>query len=241
MNTKINERIINIIKQFKLNKYSTAEEELLSGIFHKILLNEKTTDNKNKLLDVIEMTNSYNYIDINNYVISIIQEIVGKNSDSYIVYKQKIDGSNNCIVSNLSNFGYFDENHIIKYKKTDEIVELEYKELSDKAVIVIVDDYVGSGKSIIDILKAIEKEYIGKKILIISYIWQEKAINKVEEYINESEKLNSYEIYKNNIIKENTYYEKFYDNQQVLKYIKKYVILAKIQNLDLDIKIQVQC
>ena len=44
---------------------------------------------------------------------------------------------------------------------------------------MIIDDYIGSGRTIIDILKEIENKYNNKNIKIIGCIWQNNAIKNI--------------------------------------------------------------
>ena len=216
---QINERINKLVKKLRVNKYCDEEKELLYNLLQKVLLNEQTKVNKNNLLDVIEQVNCYKDLEINDYINATITHIIKTEiREKYMILKEKISSSNHTIISKVLKDGLLEECNIIKYSKDNGI---ELKAVKEDSVILIVDDYVGSGKTIIDILKELENCYNNQNVKIISYIWQEKAINKINEYINEKERNNNYEIHidKNSII-EKSYKERYEENSRILKYIK---------------------
>ena len=216
---QINERINKLVKKLRVNKYCDEEKELLYNLLQKVLLNEQTKVNKNNLLDVIEQVNCYKDLEINDYINATITHIIKTEiREKYIILKEKISSSNHTIISKVLKDGLLEECNIIKYSKDNGI---ELKEVKEDSVILIVDDYVGSGKTIIDILKELENCYNNQNVKIISYIWQEKAIKKINEYINEKERNNNYEIHidENSII-EKSYKERYEENSRILKYIK---------------------
>lgn len=216
---QINERINKLVKKLRVNKYCDEEKELLYNLLQKVLLNEQTKVNKNNLLDVIEEVNCYKDLEINDYINATITHIIkNETREIYMILKEKISSSNHTIISKVLKDGLLEEYNIIKYSKDNGI---ELKEVKENSVILIVDDYVGSGKTIIDILKELENYYNNQNVKIISYIWQEKAINKINEYINETERINNYEIHidENSII-EKSFKERYEENSRIFKYIK---------------------
>ena len=216
---QINERINKLVKKLRVNKYCDEEKELLYNLLQKVLLNEQTKVNKNNLLDVIEEVNCYKDLEINDYINATITHIIKTEiREKYMILKEKISSSNHTIISKVLKDGLLEECNIIKYSKDNGI---ELKEVKENSVILIVDDYVGSGKTIIDILKELENCYNNQNVKIISYIWQEKAINKINEYINEKERNNNYEIHidENSII-EKSYKERYEENSRIFKYIE---------------------
>lgn len=217
--SQINERINNLVKKLRVNKYCIEEKELLYNLLNKVLLNEQTKVNKNKLLDVIEEVNCYKDLEINDYINATITHIISTEiKEKYMILKERISSSNHTIISKVLKDGLLEESNIIKYSKDNGI---ELKEVKENSVILIVDDYVGSGKTIIDMLKEIEKNYNNQNVKIIAYIWQEKAIKKINEYINETEKNNNYEIHiDEDIIIEKSYKERYEEDSSIFKYIK---------------------
>ena len=218
--SQINERINKLVKKLRVNKYCVEEKELLYNLLNKVLLNEQTKVNKNKLLDVIEEVNCYKDLEINDYINATITHIIStEDREKYMILKEKISSSNHTIISKVLKDGLLEESNIIKYSKDNGI---EFKEIKENSVILIADDYVGSGKTIIDILKEIENNYNNQNVKIIAYIWQEKAINKINEYINETERNNNYEIHiDEDIIIEKSYKERYEEDSSIFKYIKE--------------------
>lgn len=217
-NWQINERVNMIVEKLRINKFSTEEKEIWHNLIQKVLLNEQTKLNKNNLLDVIEEVNCYKDAEIIDYINVAIEKVLENYSqDKYIILKDKVSSSNHSIVSNLTKYGYIQEKNIIKYSAEK---ELELKKIEDNSIILIIDDYVGSGKTIIDILKEIEKKYKNQIVKIISYIWQEKAKEKINEYINETMRNNKYEIYDEDSVMEKSYVEKYEKESTILKYIE---------------------
>lgn len=218
--SQINERINKLVKKLRVNKYCVEEKEFLYNLLNKVLLNEQTKVNKNKLLDVIEEVNCYKDLEINDYINATITHIIStEDREKYMILKEKISSSNHTIISKVLKDGLLEESNIIKYSKDNGI---EFKEIKENSVILIADDYVGSGKTIIDILKEIENNYNNQNVKIIAYIWQEKAINKINEYINETERNNNYEIHiDEDIIIEKSYKERYEEDSSIFKYIKE--------------------
>mgnify|MGYP000167052274 CR=1 FL=1 len=218
-NWQINERIDKLVKKLRVNKLCIEEKEVLYNLLNKVLLNETTKENKNKLLDVIEEVNCYKDLEIDEYINSTITHIISTEiREKYMILKDKISSSNHTIISKVLKDGLLEEDNIIKYSKDDGI---ELKDIKENSVILIVDDYVGSGKAIIDILKSIENNYNNQSVIVIAYIWQEKAIKKINEYLKETEKNNNYEIHiDENIIIEKSYKERYAEDSSIFKYIR---------------------
>ena len=218
-NWQINERIDKLVKKLRVNKLCIEEKEVLYNLLNKVLLNETTKENKNKLLDVIEEVNCFKDLEIDEYINSTITHIISTEiREKYMILKDKISSSNHTIISKVLKDGLLEEDNIIKYSKDDGI---ELKDIKENSVILIVDDYVGSGKAIIDILKSIENNYNNQSVIVIAYIWQEKAIKKINEYLKETEKNNNYEIHiDENIIIEKSYKERYAEDSSIFKYIR---------------------
>ena len=56
---QLEQKINDIVKNMQINKYSSEEKEILFNLLQKVLLNEQTKENKNKLLEVIKNVNCY--------------------------------------------------------------------------------------------------------------------------------------------------------------------------------------
>lgn len=235
-NVDINKKVDEVVEKLIINKRSKEEKEILYNLMRKVLLNEKTKSNKNNLLTVIENVNCYKDEDIISYINLNVQNIIEEYSQNkYVILKENVGSSNHSLISNLIKYGYIEEENFIKYyeeeyeqedHKTKEIKKdkrkiLEIKELEENSVILIIDDYIGSGQTIINILKEIEKNYKKQTVKIIAYIWQENAKTRINDFLAESEKNNTYEILDENSILEKTYAEKYEEDSTILKYIVK--------------------
>ena len=178
---QLEQKINDIVKNMQINKYSSEEKEILFNLLQKVLLNEQTKENKNKLLEVIKNVNCYKDCEIISFINTAIEKIIREYpEEKYVIIKEDIDSSNHSIVSNLVKYGYFSPKNIIKYSKNKGI---EDKYIKDNEIIMIIDDYIGSGRTIIDILKEIENKYNNKNIKIIGCIWQNNAIKNISKYI----------------------------------------------------------
>ena len=49
---QLEQKINDIVKNMQINKYSSEEKEILFNLLQKVLLNEQTKENKNKLLEL---------------------------------------------------------------------------------------------------------------------------------------------------------------------------------------------
>lgn len=232
-NSNIKEKIDEIVKKLRVNKFSLEEKEILYNIIQKVLLNEHTKKNKNMLLNVIEKVNCYKDAEIIEFINASVQKIIKNSSENkYIIIKERISSSNHSMVSNLIKYGFIESENILILTEEDSIIKFkEIKEIKENSIILIVDDYVGSGKTVIDILKLLEKDYKNQYVKIVSYIWQEKAIQKVNKYINEDIRNNRYEIYNENIIIENAYSEKCKEEPILLEYIRNTCCTCAIKRL----------
>ena len=213
---QLEQKINDIVKNMQINKYSSEEKEILFNFLQKVILNEQTKENKNKLLEVIKNVNCYKDCEIISFINTAIEKIIREYpEEKYVIIKEDIDSSNHSIVSNLVKYGYFSPKNIIKYSKNKGI---EDKYIKDNEIIMIIDDYIGSGRTIIDILKEIENKYNNKNIKIIGCIWQNNAIKNINKYIKKIRN-NKYEIYDKNIIIENSYIEKCKEDN-IIRYIE---------------------
>ena len=221
MKEKEIEKEINLIAENIVKKsYQLDRKKEIKELITKALANELETKNKGKLLEVIKRTEWFHESDIDMFFNSFILEMFDKTDETlyFVCKKEKISSSNFNIITNLIRKGLVDEENIIEYSKENQSIQI--KEIEEQAKLLILDDYIGSGKSIIDIIKCIESVYNKKNITIVAYIWQEKALKKLNEYLNEKQFLNNYDIYTKNIRKEADFREKCVDSEETLEYIR---------------------
>lgn len=210
------------IAEKQINKrYQKGYKTLVVENYLKFLDNEKKLKDKERLLKVLKnvkwFSNDKTDIFFSNAITEILNSTVG---DIYFISKNKKTSSCYSIVTNLLMQGKLEEKDVITYDKMTK--SLKYNEIVKSSTILIMDDYSGSGETIINIAKAIENEFSNNRVLILCYIWQEKAIKMVKR-INKSlsKKLNNnYEIIEEGIIMEDSFKEKFKEDSDSISYIK---------------------
>ena len=112
-NWQINERIDKLVKKLRVNKLCIEEKEVLYNLLNKVLLNETTKENKNKLLDVIEEVNCYKDLEIDEYINSTITHIISTEiREKYMILKDKISSSNHTIISKVLKDGLLEEDNL---------------------------------------------------------------------------------------------------------------------------------
>lgn len=213
---------IEKIAEERINKkYQKAYKSLLVENYIKFLDNENKLADKERLLKVLKNVKWYSNENTDIFFSNVITELLNKTvGDLFCISKNKKTSSCYSIVTNLLMQGKLEEKNIIVYDKKKK--SIEHKEIAEKSTILIMDDYSGSSESIINIAKAIEKEYSNNKVLILCYVWQEKAIKivkRMKKYFNK--KLNNdYEIIEEGIVLEDSYKEKFNTDIDSITYIK---------------------
>ena len=222
MNQK--ELIIEVkkIAEERINKeYQKAYKSLVIENYIKFLDNEKKIKGKERLLRILKNVKWYSNYNTDIFFANAITDILNKTvGNIYCICKDKQTSSCYSIVTTLLMQGKLERNHIIIYDKNKK--ELKYKSIEENSIILIMDDYSGSGETIINMAKAIEKEYSNNKVLILCYVWQEKAIKIVNRMNRQlSKKLkNNYEVIEEGIIIEDSYKEKFKEDSDSINYIK---------------------
>ena len=221
------------IAEERINKrYQKEYKSLVVENYLKFLDNEKKLTDKERLLKILKnvkwFSNDKTDIFFSNAITEILNSTVG---DIYFVSKNKKTSSCYSIVTNLLMQGKLEEKDVITYDKITK--NLKYNEIVKGSTILIMDDYSGSGETIINIAKAIENEFSNNKVLILCYIWQEKAI-KIVKRINKSlsKKLNNnYEIIEEGIIMEDSFKERFKEDSDSISYIKSICEDCKQSNI----------
>lgn len=211
---KIAEEIIN-------KKYQKEYKNFIVENYIKFLDNEKKLIDKESLLKILKNVKWYSNGNTDVFFSTAIMEILNETiGNLYCISKDKKTSSCYSIVINLLMKGKLEEKNIILYNKKKK--ELEKKEIEENSTILIMDDYSGSGETIINMVRAIENEYSNKKVLILCYVWQEKAIRIIKRMKRLfSKKLNNnYEIIEKGIILEDSYKEKFNTDIDSITYIK---------------------
>lgn len=188
--------------------YYPFDTEFYKQYFLTFIENETHNFNKALLVNVLENITWYKQTQINSFFNRVMTEEIF-DYDYILAYKNTISSSSNNIISNLRQLGII----------SDEIIELtkiNYK-VSNKTIIIL-DDYVGSGNTLINnVLKNIH--FVSCKFIIIAYVWQDLAISNFIIFLKKY-KCNNVEIYKKNIIIEKGFEHKVND-VKTINYIKK--------------------
>ena len=203
--------------------YQKRYKEVIVENYMKFLDNERDEYGKSKLLKVLKNVKWYSNhntdVFFSNIVTEILDETIG---EIFFVSKNKKSSSCYSIVINLLREGKTEKNHIITYNKVTKcLVENSYikdREMKETDTILIMDDYVGSGNTIIDMIEAIEERFCNVRVLILNYVWQEAGIKNIKQYLNRELK-NHYEIIEKGIVLENSYTEKFKTDEESIRYI----------------------
>ncbi|QVK18274.1 hypothetical protein KHQ81_00730 [Mycoplasmatota bacterium] len=195
----------NIVEDKTLFPYDV---EFYKEYFLTFLDNESHNFNKVLLVNVIENITWYRQSQINSFFTRTMTEEIF-DYDFILAYKNKISSSSNNIISNLRQQG-------IIY---DEILDLsKIKHTVKNKTLIILDDYVGSGNTIINNV-LINKSFQNCKFIIIAFVWQELAISNLKKFLK-SYKQNNVEIHKKNVIVEKNFEHKVNDIKTI-NYIKK--------------------
>lgn len=198
-------------------KYQKKYKDVIIQNYVKFLDNERKFTNKEKLLKVLKKVKWYSNhntdIFFSNIVTEILDETIG---NVFFICKNKRNSSCYSIIINLMREGKVEEDNIIVYDKKSKC--LKVKKVEEDSTILVMDDYIGSGDTIINIIKAIDEKYSNKKVVILGYVWQETAIKRIKVCIKEEHK-NFYNIIEKGIVLENSYKEKFKRDVDSIKYI----------------------
>lgn len=212
------EEVEQIAEKFIDKKYQEPYKKIIVENYMKFLDNERTVSDKEKLLKILKNVTWYSNhntdVFFSNIITEILDEIIG---DIFFICKDKKNSSCYNIVLNLEREGKLERKNIITYNKITKT--LQDKKIKEKSTILIVDDYAGSGNTIIDMINAIEEKYVNMNVHILIYVWQEAGIERIKEHLK-SDFNNNYEIIEKGIVLENSYEEKFNEDNDSIEYIK---------------------
>lgn len=185
---------------------SEIEKDIFQNRAIKFLRNDLNNNNQKELIKIISKINWFNTKQINDFIIRNTKKILNDNIMIF-QFKSKVTSSSNTMISFISNEGMCEDNQVLS--KND----IFNNDLSMFDGILILDDYLGSGDTIIDNLTQIVKAVKTKKIYIVIYAAQNLAIERLENFGNKNN-LNLEIIYKERL---NTYVE--YLEPKTQKYV----------------------
>lgn len=203
-------------------KFQKNLKEVFVNKCMKFIDNEETEQERKKLLEIIKKVSWFSFVDINMFFqVSICNLLKEIDDDAYFLYEnRRPESSNHQIISSLSlNCGIAKDQYIYYIKQHGKIIIKEKRKITNKTIF-IVDDYSGSGSTIENLIKEIEKNYFQNDVYIIVYIWQKTAYEKISKFLKEQTK-NNYHIYKDDeMIEEMDYKEKCKKQKEIQKMIE---------------------
>jgi hypothetical protein len=203
----------------RINKYShdvveddyyPFDVDFYNEYFMTFLENESHNFSKAILLNVLENITWYKQTQINTFFKRVMTEEIF-HYDYILVYKKHISSSSNNIISNLRQLGIIYDDNLLLDKNTIT------NKLKNKTI-VIFDDYVGSGNTLIkNVLN--DNNFETCKFIIIAYIWQEQAVVNINKFL-ETYKSNNVIIHEKGNVIERDFAKKINDTKTI-NYIKK--------------------
>lgn len=186
------ETLESIVSSIDFN--SEIEKDIFYNRAIKFLRNDLNDNNQKELVKIISKINWFNSKQINDFIIRNVKKVLNNNIIIF-QFKGKVTSSSNAMISFISNEGMCEDNQVLTKEK------IFNNDLSMFDGVLILDDYLGSGDTIIDNLTLIVKKIKTKKIYIVVYIAQNFALERLESFKNENgldleiiykEKLNTY-------------------------------------------------
>ena len=209
---KYEEEIDKMIEKFPLKKYEKEKKYILKNSIKKFIQNGNNIQEQEYILNMVKNISWYWDMQIAEYLESETNKYF--DSETIIVDcatgEKKNEYSNSAIniYTLLANSGYFNDSDFIKISNLNEL---------DKNIkrLIILDDFIGSGDTILkQIKKIIDYGFTKKEIIIISYICHESGKNNIENFVTDNNINLKYEVL------ENTYLKKGLD-YNLVKYINK--------------------
>lgn len=158
--------------------YEKDKKNCLKSRISRFVNNEQNGIKREFLFNVVENISWYNTKDINDYLVTIIES-----QDLYSAYylysdeKNSFSGSKQRILSMLASGGIIEQKQIVELGDLENTINDNYEK------IVILDDYIGSGEKTIKSIDAIEKYLSNFEVVILCYICQDSAFERITNYI----------------------------------------------------------
>lgn len=194
--TSLTTRIDSVVKNIHFN--DSIEENLFKERLIKFINNDSDEQNQIKLLKVVNNIKWYRTPEITAYIISEASHQIDEYSIVY-QFKEKIESSNTYFISSISYEGIITEEQIMG---EEDILFTGIPRHIQK--IVLIDDYLGSGETIIKAIKKVLPIVKNRKIVVISCLCQKSASiainlfktrNKLDVVIKYKVLLNSFREY----------------------------------------------
>ncbi len=186
--TKINFDIEcdRIIDTMNLKRYEQNKKEILKNAILRYIDNGTTLKEKEYILNLVKNISWYWSTQISDYFCGIINKYFNRMDTLIIDYtdeKKMSPYSNSAseISHCLSNYGIIMDDEFVKIK--------DLKDISTNiTTLILIDDFIGTGSSIIKQIKCIDEMGIkNKKIIILSYICHTIGKQQIEEYHSQNQ------------------------------------------------------
>ena len=159
---------------------SEIEKDIFQNRAIKFLRNDLNCNNQKELIKIISKINWFNTKQINDFIIRNIKKILNNNIIIF-QFKDKVTSSSNTMISFISNEGMCEDNQVLSKE------DILNNDLSMFDGLLMLDDYLGSGDTIIDNLIQIVEKVETKKIYIVVYAAQNLAIERLEIFRKEND------------------------------------------------------
>ncbi len=175
-----------IIDTMKLKRYEQNKKEILKNAILRYIDNGSTLKEKEHILNLVKNISWYWNTQITDYFCDTINEHFNPMDTLIIDYtdeKKKSPYSNSTaeISHCLSASGIIMDDEFVKIKDLNTIS-------NNIRTLILIDDFIGSGSSIIKQIKRIDDMGIkNKKIIILSYICHSVGKQRIEEYRSQNE------------------------------------------------------
>lgn len=169
--TSLTTRIDSVVKNIHFN--DSIEENLFKERLIKFINNDSDEQNQIKLLKVVNNIKWYRTPEIMPYIISEASRQIDECSIVY-QFKEKLESSSINFISSISYEGIITEEQIMM---KDDILFTGIPRHIQK--IILIDDYLGSGETIIKAIKKVLGIVKNRKIVVISYLCQKFAYEAI--------------------------------------------------------------
>lgn len=186
--TKINFDIEcdKIIDTMNLKRYEQNKKKILKNAILRYIDNGTTLKEKQYILNLVKNISWYWNTQISDYFCDVINKYFNRMNTLIIDYtdeKKKSPYSNSTaeILHCLSNSGIIMDDEFVKIEDLKTIP-------NNITTLILIDDFIGSGNSIIKQIKRIDDMGIkNKKIMILSYICHIVGKQQIEDYRSKNE------------------------------------------------------
>lgn len=222
------EKIYKLALKNTFNKSDVTNIISLNDMYMDFISNKTSIKEEEYLFKIIEKTHWKSMDQMKDIIINDVIDL--KEEIDYILrFKDSSKSSSNYIIENLLFSNVFSEGQIVGLKRVSK--RNSKRKLKD-ATILITDDFIGSGKTIITALQKIHKR-IRLKIVIASYISTKEGMKNIIEYCNNSKSITSIKI--NKSIKYAKNYKDIFDDE-VINFIEEICELCKLKKFKFGFK-----